>query len=115
MGRSPLAMAKFPGFARYLTNFVEQFDIAIDDQAPKRVVFTLYDEFVPKTAENFRTLATGSLGFGYEGSSFHRIIPKFMLQGGDFTHGNGTGGKSIWGDKFPGRCSVSRISTFCFC
>ena len=83
------------------------FDMTIGGAPAGRIEMTLRDDVVPKTAENFRCLCTGEKGMGksgkplhFKGSAFHRVITDFMCQGGDFTAGNGTGGESIYGNKF---------------
>ncbi|KAL4941176.1 hypothetical protein BDV06DRAFT_7441 [Aspergillus oleicola] len=84
------------------------FDVKYENKGAaktSRIVFNLFDDVVPKTAQNFRSLCVGFTNkqketLTYKGSPFHRIIPNFMIQGGDFTRGNGTGGKSIYGNKF---------------
>ncbi|KZT00357.1 Der f Mal f 6 allergen [Laetiporus sulphureus 93-53] len=76
------------------------FDISIDGLPAGRITFRLFDQICPMTARNFRELASGNHGFGYANSTIHRIVPEFMIQGGDIYGGDGAGGQSIYGPKF---------------
>jgi len=82
-------------------NQIVEFDMTVDGVEIGTIKIGLFNQTTPKTATNFAVLAAGTKGFGYQGATFHRVVKNFMIQGGDFTAGDGTGGESIYGGEFP--------------